>query len=95
MCGMGIPLTGEESDQLAAPIYAEATVAPDGQIHVAVPGLAPGQRVRVSIEPEEAEAQVESGHVIDIVEHLPGHRLFKTAEEVDAYINEERASWDR
>jgi hypothetical protein len=51
--------------------------------------------VRVSIEPEEAETQVESGHVIDIVEHLPGHRLFKTAEEVDAYINEERASWDR
>lgn len=79
---------------MASPIHVEAVVSPDGKIEISVPELAPGQHVRVSIEPEEhptAQAQ----HVIDIVEKLPGHRLFKTAEEVDAYIAEERDSWDR
>jgi hypothetical protein len=80
---------------MAAPIHTEATVTPDGQIHISVPGLAPGQRVRVSIEPEEAPTGPEPQHVIDIVENLPGHRLFKTADEVDAYLREERDSWDR
>ena len=32
-------------------------------------------------------------HVLDIVAMLPGHQLFKTVEEVDAYIREERDSW--
>jgi len=31
--------------------------------------------------------------VREIVAMLPGHQLFKTAEEVDAYIREERDSW--
>lgn len=79
---------------MAAPIYTEATVAPDGQIHISVPGLAPGQRVRVSIEPGEAPP-AEKRHAADILAEMPGHRLFKTAEEVDTYINEERDSWDR
>lgn len=79
---------------MAAPIRVEATVAPDGQIHVTVLGLAPGQRVRVSIEPEEAP-QPEKRPAIDILREAPGHQLFKTAEEVDAYLKEERDSWDR
>jgi len=31
---------------------------------------------------------------IDILRELEGHRLFKTAEEVNQYIREERDSWD-
>ena len=79
---------------MATPIHVEAVVSPDGKIEISVPELAPGQRVHVSIEPEEHPA-TQAQHVIDIVEKLPGHRLFKTAEEVDAYIAEERDSWDR
>ncbi len=30
-----------------------------------------------------------------IISEGPGHRLFKTAKEVDDYIREERESWDR
>ena len=33
--------------------------------------------------------------MIDLIKDLPGHRLFKTAEEVDAYLQQERDSWDR
>jgi len=82
-------------DRKTPPLDIEATVAPDGQLHLTVPGLAPGQRVRVSIAPERVPAPPAPRHVIDIVENLPGRRLFKTAEEVDAYRSAERDSWDR
>jgi hypothetical protein len=32
---------------------------------------------------------------IDIINEAPGHFVFKTAEEVDTYLQEERDSWDR
>jgi hypothetical protein len=32
---------------------------------------------------------------LDILAEAPGQRLFKTAEEVDAHIKEERNSWER
>jgi hypothetical protein len=80
--------------KMAAAITVAATVAPDGQIHVSVPGLTPGQRVRVSIEPEDVSEERKRS-AIDILSEAPGHQLFKTAEEVDAYIEEERDSWDR
>ena len=37
----------------------------------------------------------EQRHVIDILTALPGHQLFHSAEEVDAYIREEHDSWER
>jgi hypothetical protein len=70
---------GERKHDLAAPIQVEATVSPEGKIEISVPELAPAQ-------PQ---------HVLDIVENLPGHRFFKTDDEVDDYIREERDSWDR
>ena len=78
---------------MASPIHVETTVTPEGKIELTLPELIPGQRVRVTVEPAQAPAQ--PWHVRDIVQNLPGHRLFKMAEEVDAYINEERDSWDR
>lgn len=75
-------------------IHTSATVTPDGKIELSTPELEPGQRVDVTIEVSE-DAAIPARHVIDIVKDLPGHQLFKTAEEVDAYIREERDSWDR
>jgi hypothetical protein len=79
---------------MAASIHIETTVTPEGKIELALPELTPGQRVRVTIEPEQAPA-TRTLRAIDVINSMPGHRLFKTAEEVDAYINEERDSWDR
>jgi hypothetical protein len=70
----------------------DAVVGPDGTIAVRVPELAPGQRVRVTIEPEEGRATV---HALDVLSTLRGRRLFKTAGEVDAYIRAEREAWER
>jgi hypothetical protein len=33
--------------------------------------------------------------MLDILDELPGGRIFKTSAEVDAYLREERDSWDR
>lgn len=33
--------------------------------------------------------------VADVLNDVPGQRLFQNAQEVDDYIAEERASWDR
>jgi hypothetical protein len=85
---------GERKHDMAAPIQVEAAVSPEGKIEISVPELAPGQRVRVSIQPEEAPAE-EQRPAREILGEAPGHQLFKTAEEVDAYIRDERDSWDR
>jgi len=88
---------------MTTPVRIETVVGEDGVIEIRAPELVPGQRVTVTIEAaseapqtaEPAEApQPEKRHVIDIIAELPGRQLFKTAEEVDAYIREERDSWD-
>ena len=74
-------------------LHKDAVVQPDGTISLSIPELVPGQHVRVTIEPEQAPAQ--PLRAIDVINSMPGHLEFQTAEEVDAYINEERDSWDR
>ncbi len=83
---------------MSAIIHREAVVGPDGKIEVSAPELQPGQRVAVTIEPEtapDANATSPEPSLYDLVKDLPGGRLFKTADEVDEYIRQERDSWDR
>lgn len=82
---------------MSAVIHREAIVGPDGKIEISAPELQPGQRVSVTIEPEAltSDAQANEPSLYDLVKDLPGHRLFKTADEVDEYIRQERDSWDR
>jgi hypothetical protein len=71
----------------------ETTVLPGGRIEISSPELIPGQRAKVWIVLEPAP--VEKRTLSEILGDYPGGRLFKTAEEVDAYIREERDSWER
>jgi len=82
---------------MAPPVRIETVVGEDGAIQIRAPELVPGQRVIVTVEATETteEAPTEKRHVIEIIADLPGYRLFKTAEEVDEYIREDRDSWDR
>jgi hypothetical protein len=43
----------------------------------------------------EAETETKRQSALDILDELPGGRIFKTADEVDAYLREERDSWER
>jgi hypothetical protein len=84
----------ERSDTVASAIRIETVVQADGRIEVSVPGLTPGEKVTVTVE-TQSEAPIQKRRAADILAELPGHLQFKTAEEVDAYIREERESWDR
>ena len=57
------------------------------------PELIPGQRATVVVTIEDNEP-IEQPHVIDILKILAGHRLYQSAEEVGAYIREERDAWE-
>jgi len=81
-------------------IHREAVVGPDGKIEISAPELQPGQRVSVTIaaEPEAgvgAYPPDDKIPMIDLMDEAPGQQLFKTADEVDEYIRQERDSWDR
>ena len=67
-------------------------VQPGGKIELVSPDLEAGQAVDVVISPTPTPSARSAWQVIS---EGPGHRLFKTAKEVDDYIAQERASWDR
>lgn len=74
-------------------VRVKTVVLPGGKIEITNPDLVPGQEATVVITVEDSEP-TPLGHVIDILTALPGHQLFQNAEEVDAYIQEERDSWE-
>ena len=76
-------------------IHIQTTILPGGKIEVSAPELPPGKRANVFVVIEDEEPQ-EKRHVLDMRSStFSGHRLFQTAEEVDANIREERDSWER
>ena len=73
-------------------LHIRATVQPGGRVEIASPELEAGQMVDVVISPTPTPSARSAWQIIS---EGPGHRLFKTAKEVDDYIAQERASWDR
>ena len=73
-------------------LHIRTTVQPGGKVEIASPELEAGQTVDVVVT---HSSSTERRSVVDILAEAPGHRLFKTGKEVDDYIKEERASWDR
>lgn len=86
---------------MSASIHREAVVGPEGKIEISAPELQPGQRVSITIEPEADAANATTYPpegklpMIDLMDEAPGQQLFKTADEVDEYLRQERDSWDR
>lgn len=70
-----------------------ATVQDGGRIEVHAPEIPTGQTVEVIILSTNGAPRKRS--VLDILAECPGGQLFKTADEVDRYIREERDAWDR
>ena len=58
--------------------------------------FAEGERVTVTVEWQPALPFAPSGQsAVDILDEAPGQLLFKTGADVAAYLEEERASWER
>ena len=70
------------------------TVQPGGRVEVSSPQLPSGKAVDVIIL-FSGETETLRRSVIDVLAEAPGQIVFQTAEEVDAYIREEEAAWDR
>jgi predicted DNA-binding antitoxin AbrB/MazE fold protein len=66
--------------------YDGETLRPDEPLD-----LKPNTRVRVTIE-TTGEARLAA---LELLDALPGARLFKTSAEADRYLDKERDSWER
>ena len=73
-------------------LHLKTTVLPGGKIEIVDQDLTAGESVDVVVRCSSVSAQRSA---IDILEEAPGHRVFKTAADVDIYLRDERASWDR
>jgi len=68
-------------------------VRPGERIEVPAPRMTVGEEVEVTVVRARHTGSLE--HAIDIIDSLPGSQLFKTPEESDEYLKQERDSWDR
>lgn len=68
------------------------TVQQNGRIEICAPDLTPGQAVEVTVR---VAPPTPARSIVDILAECPGGTLFKTAEDVETYVREERDSWDR
>jgi hypothetical protein len=74
-------------------IQVRTKVLPGHRIEIAAPGLPEGQAATVFVvldSPEMAKRPL-----WEVLGGYPGGQLFKSAEEVVAYLKAERESWDR
>ncbi len=78
---------------MAIELHIQTVVLPGSKIEISTPELIAGQHATVVVRVEDND-QVEQRHVIDILKALPGHQIFKSAEEVDTYLHGERDSWE-
>jgi hypothetical protein len=80
---------------MQAALRMETTVLPGHRLDISAPELPEGAKVEVIvILPEKQHRQF--GSALEFLESLPpGPRAFKTWEEYEQHLREERNAWDR
>ena len=73
-------------------LHQKATVRPGGKLEIASEELEAGRTVDVVVLHESSATRGRS--IMEILNSGPQQRLFRTAEEVKAYMDDEKASWD-
>ena len=73
-------------------LLVRTTVLPGGKVEFVSPELNAGQTVDVVML---HDSSVKGRSIMEILNSGPERRLFQTAEEVKAYLEEEKASWGR
>jgi len=79
---------------MRAALHLKTTVLPGGKIEIVDQELPAGEPVDVIVLLSASPASRHRS-AIDILAEAPGHRLFKTAADVDAYLQHEREAWER
>lgn len=80
---------------MSSTIHHKLTVLPGGKIEFSDPLLPSGRAVDVFVVVPGNVVSTERPSALDVLAQAPGHRLFQTPDEVDSYIEDERAAWDR
>jgi hypothetical protein len=78
---------------MADTLELRATVLPGGRLEIVAPELPDGREVEVSVRLPDEPERGERHSALDVLDEAPGGLLFRTVEEVDEYIREERAAW--
>lgn len=79
---------------MQAALRLTGTVQPGGRVEVSSPQLSSGKSVEVIVVfPQEAKTVRRS--VTDVLAEAPRHLAFQNAEEVEAYVQEEREAWEQ
>ena len=73
-------------------LHIRTTVQPGGKIEIVDRDLPVGESVDVVVTHSSVASRRSA---VDILAEAPGQRLFKTAEDVASYLDDERASWER
>ena len=73
-------------------LHQKAIVQPGGKVEFSSKELEVGQTVDVVVL---HESRRQGRSIMEILNSGPERRLFRTADEVRAYLSEEKASWDR
>ena len=79
---------------MRAALHLKTTVLPGGKIEIVDQELPAGEPVDVIVLLAAAPASVRRS-ALDMLAEAPGQRLFKTAADVDAYLQHEREAWER
>ena len=87
-------------------LHLKTKVLAGGRIEIVDPEFLLGEAVDVCVRhPSEVllgetldatvrdPSETQHRSAVDILEEAPGQRLFKTPEDVESYLNDERASW--
>ena len=72
-------------------LHITTTVLPGGRIEIVDQKLPVGESVDVVVLHSSGYVQRSA---VEILKEAQGQRLFKTAEEVEFYLKDERASWE-
>jgi hypothetical protein len=79
---------------MRAALHLKTTVLPGGKIEIVDQELPAGESVEVIVLLPTSPASVRRS-AVDILAEAPGQRLFKTAADVEAYLQHERDAWER
>ena len=73
-------------------LHIRATVQPGSRIEIVDGHLQVGEEVDVVVSPA---SPAKRRSAVDVLKEAPGHLVFKTAEDVAAYLKEEKEAWGR
>lgn len=74
-------------------LHLQTKVLEGNKIEINTPELEVGVNVDIFVKVSDNRSQKKLS-VKDIIKDLPGQQIFKTGEEVDQYLRQERESWD-